>query len=48
LNKKNAGFVMEKTLNSILSELQYLDKNQQELMVEQKELIGRIGSLEKG
>jgi hypothetical protein len=39
---------MEETLNSILSELQHLNKSQQELMKEQKELIGRIESLEKG
>jgi hypothetical protein len=45
---KNGGFVMEETLNMILSELQHLDKNQQELMVAQEELIGRIGNLEKG
>jgi hypothetical protein len=39
---------MEETLNSILSELQHLSKNQQELMIGQKELIGRIENLEKG
>jgi hypothetical protein len=39
---------MEETLNNILSELQHLDKNQQELMAAQKELIGRIENLEKG
>ena len=38
---------MEETLNSILSELQQLNKIQQELMIEQKELIGRIENLEK-
>jgi hypothetical protein len=39
---------MEETLNSILSELQQLNKDQQELMIGQKELIGRIVNLEKG
>lgn len=39
---------MEETQNSILSELQHLSKNQQELMIGQKELIGRIENLEKG
>jgi hypothetical protein len=39
---------MEETLNSILSELQQLNKDQQELMIGQKELIGRIENLEKG
>lgn len=39
---------MEETQNSILSELQHLTKNQQELMIGQKELIGRIENLEKG
>ncbi|WHX97974.1 hypothetical protein [Neobacillus sp. DY30] len=39
---------MEETLNSILSELQHLNKDQQEVMKGQKELIGRIESLEKG
>ena len=33
---------MEETLNSILTELQHLNKDQQELMIGQKELIGRI------
>lgn len=39
---------MEETQNSILSELQHLSKNQQELMIGQKELIGHIENLEKG
>ena len=39
---------MEETLNKILSELQHLIINQQELKVAQKELIERIGELEKG
>ena len=39
---------MEETLNSILSELQQIDKVQQELILVQKELIGRIEILEKG
>lgn len=39
---------MEEILNSILSELQHLNKDQQELMQGQKELIGRIENLEKG
>jgi hypothetical protein len=40
---------MEETLNSILSQLQQLNKDQQELMIgQQKELIGRIENLEKG
>ena len=38
---------MEETLNKILSELQHLNINQQELMLVQKELIDRIGNLEK-
>lgn len=38
---------MEETLNSMFSELQLLNKNQQELMVIQKELIDRIENLEK-
>jgi hypothetical protein len=38
---------MEETLNGILSELKHLSKDQQELMTEQKELIGRIENLEK-
>jgi hypothetical protein len=38
---------VEETLNSILLELQHLSKDQQALMTEQKELIGRIESLEK-
>jgi hypothetical protein len=44
---KNGGFVMEETLNSILSELLQLIKDQKELMIGQKELIGRIENLEK-
>ena len=39
---------MEETLNSILSELQHLNKDQQDLMIAQKELIGGIENLEKG
>jgi hypothetical protein len=39
---KNGGLVIEETLNSILTELQHLNKDQQELMIGQKELIGRI------
>ncbi|NWQ42513.1 hypothetical protein MLOOGBEN_17565 [Bacillus sp. EB106-08-02-XG196] len=39
---------MEETLNSILLELKQLNKDQQELMIGQKELIGRIEDLEKG
>ncbi|TDL60854.1 hypothetical protein E2R56_30595 [Rhodococcus qingshengii] len=38
---------MEETLNSILSELQQLIKDPKELMIGQKELIGRIENLEK-
>jgi hypothetical protein len=45
---KSGGFVMEETLNKILSELQHVIINQQELKVAQKELIERIGELEKG
>jgi hypothetical protein len=41
-------FLMEETLNSILSELQHLNKKQQELMIGQKELFDRIENLEKG
>ena len=39
---------MEETLNKILSELQHVIINQQELKDTQKELIERIGQLEKG
>jgi hypothetical protein len=39
---------MEETLNKILAELQHLNINQQELKVAQKELMDRIGDLEKG
>jgi hypothetical protein len=39
---------MEEMLNSILSELQQLNKDQQDLMIGHKELIGRIENLEKG
>lgn len=39
---------MEETINSILSELQQIDKDQKELMIGQKDLIGRIENLEKG
>lgn len=39
---------MEEILNSILSELQHLNKDQQELMQGQKELIDRIENIEKG
>jgi hypothetical protein len=38
---------MEESLKSILTELQNLNKGQQELMLGQKELIGRIENLEK-
>lgn len=38
---------MEETLNKILSELQHLNINHQELLVAQKELIGRVENLEK-
>ena len=38
---------MEETLNSILSEVQQLNKIQQELILEQKELGVRIENLEK-
>jgi hypothetical protein len=48
LKSKNGGFDMEETLNRMHSELQHLDKDQQELMLGQKELIGRIENLEKG
>jgi hypothetical protein len=48
LIQKNGGFEMEETLNSILAELQRLNKDQQELMVGQNELLGRIENLEKG
>jgi hypothetical protein len=41
-------FVMEETLNTILSELQHLNKEQQELMIGQKELFDQIENLEKG
>jgi hypothetical protein len=39
---------MEETLNKILSELQQVIINQQDLKVAQKELIERVGELEKG
>jgi hypothetical protein len=42
------AFFMEETLNSILSELQHLVKDQQELLIGQKELTSRIENLEKG
>jgi hypothetical protein len=48
LKSENGGFDMEETLNLIHSELQHIDKDQQELMLGQKELIGRIENLEKG
>ncbi|NHC42660.1 hypothetical protein G6549_22310 [Bacillus sp. MM2020_1] len=39
---------MEETLNIILSELQNLDKGQQDIMVIQKDLLSRTENLEKG
>ena len=39
---------MEETLNRILSELQNLNKEQQELLIGQKELFDWIENLEKG
>ncbi|WP_175596722.1 hypothetical protein [Bacillus sp. MRMR6] len=39
---------MEETLNKILSELQHLNLNHQDLMAAQKDLVGRIENLEKG
>lgn len=39
---------MEETLNIILSELQHLNKGQEELIEVQKELISRTENLEKG
>jgi hypothetical protein len=47
-NQEYGGFEMEETLNSILSELQLLNNGQQELMLGQNELIGRLENLEKG
>jgi hypothetical protein len=38
---------MEEILNSILTELQHLNKDQEELVIGQKELICRIENLEK-
>ncbi|MDR7236531.1 hypothetical protein [Neobacillus drentensis] len=39
---------MEETLNIILSELQNLDKGQQDIIVIQKDLLSRTENLEKG